>query len=185
MDQIHKKIPQRVNVLEVTNTIMQTLVPVIKQSTIHKKNKEALKGTMHDLMLELMKTMVINELKDEFNGENDFNNSINPGDEIITRNGAGNHKKVALEKVNQKLGLTKENLVPADPQNINSVSLDDLDDIDLATIEKLESKGVRVIFPNLKYRQPKYQKMDSVLKYVETEDDDKYGVKLVIMNFND
>lgn len=185
MDQIQKKIPRRANVLEVRNIIMKTLAPVIKQSTIHKKNQEALKGTMHDLMLELMKTMVINELKNEFNGENGFNNFMNSVDEIIPRNGSRNHKKVALEKVNQKLGLTSDNLVPADPSGIKSISLDDLDDVDLATIEKLESKGVRVIFPNLKYRQPKYQKMDSVLKYVETEEDDKYGVKLVIMNFND
>lgn len=185
MDQIHKKVPRRVNVLEVTNTIMQTLVPVIMQSTIHKKNQEALKGTMHNLMLELMKTMVINELKDEFEGGNCLNNIMNHDSEIITHNGSRNPKKVALEKLSQKLSIKTDDLIPKEPQNIDSISLDDLDEVDLATIEKLESKGVRVIFPNLKYRQPKYQKMDSVLKYVETEGDDKYGVKLVIMNFND
>lgn len=39
-------------------------------------------------------------------------------------------------------------------------------------------------FPNLKYAQPKYKNVESILKYIETPDD-KGGVKLVIMNFND
>jgi hypothetical protein len=39
-------------------------------------------------------------------------------------------------------------------------------------------------FPNLKYAGHKYAGMDSVLKYVE-RDDEGGGVKLVIMNFND
>ena len=38
--------------------------------------------------------------------------------------------------------------------------------------------------PNLKYAGPKYKDVESVLKYIEQEDD-KGGVKLVIMNFND
>ena len=39
-------------------------------------------------------------------------------------------------------------------------------------------------FPNLKYAKPKYQNVESLLNYVE-RDDDKGGLKLVIMNFND
>ena len=39
-------------------------------------------------------------------------------------------------------------------------------------------------FPNLKYAKPKYKNVESILKYVE-RDEDKGGVKLVIMNFND
>ena len=39
-------------------------------------------------------------------------------------------------------------------------------------------------FPNLKYAKPKYNNVESILKYVEAEDDGR-GVKLVIMNFND
>jgi hypothetical protein len=39
-------------------------------------------------------------------------------------------------------------------------------------------------FPNLKYRKPKYQNVESLLNYVESKDDDG-GFKLVIMNFND
>ncbi len=38
--------------------------------------------------------------------------------------------------------------------------------------------------PNLKYAKPKYKNVESMLKYIES-DDDKGGVKLVIMNFND
>ena len=38
--------------------------------------------------------------------------------------------------------------------------------------------------PNLKYAKPKYQNVESMLKYIESEDG-KSGVKLVIMNFND
>ena len=39
-------------------------------------------------------------------------------------------------------------------------------------------------FPNLKYAKPKYQNVDSILRYVEGESE-RGGVKLVIMNFND
>ncbi len=38
--------------------------------------------------------------------------------------------------------------------------------------------------PNLKYAKPKYKDVESVLRYVES-DDQKGGLKLVIMNFND
>ena len=40
-------------------------------------------------------------------------------------------------------------------------------------------------YPHLKYAKPKYNDVDSVLKYIERDDDDRGGVKLVIMNFND
>ena len=47
-----------------------------------------------------------------------------------------------------------------------------------------EADGNGSALPNLKYAKPKYKGVDSVLKYIEG-DDDKGGVKLVIMNFND
>jgi len=59
--------------------------------------------------------------------------------------------------------------------------------------EKIEKKlkkaadrlgKVGTAYPNLKYRKPKYNGMDSVLKYIESEDE-KGGLKLIIMNFND
>ena len=39
-------------------------------------------------------------------------------------------------------------------------------------------------FPNLKYAKPKYEGVESILKYVD-EGDDRGALKLVIMNFND
>ena len=50
----------------------------------------------------------------------------------------------------------------------------------LAALAPQEPSG----FPNLKYAQPKYSNMESVLKHVEGPDAGS-GVKLVIMNFND
>lgn len=47
-----------------------------------------------------------------------------------------------------------------------------------------EVAGTGSSFPNLKYAKPKYKNIESILKYVE-RDEDKGGVKLVIMNFND
>ena len=47
-----------------------------------------------------------------------------------------------------------------------------------------EVSGTGSSFPNLKYAKPKYKNIESILKYVE-RDEDKGGVKLVIMNFND
>ena len=42
----------------------------------------------------------------------------------------------------------------------------------------------RTSYPNLKYAQPKYKNVESILKHVESPED-RGGVKLVIMNFND
>jgi len=47
-----------------------------------------------------------------------------------------------------------------------------------------EIKGTQAKYPNLKYMKPKYANVESILKYVESKDDQS-GVKLVIMNFND
>jgi len=47
-----------------------------------------------------------------------------------------------------------------------------------------EVKGCQAKYPNLKYMKPKYANVESILKYVESKDD-QGGVKLVIMNFND
>ena len=68
-----------------------------------------------------------------------------------------------LEKVERK--LEKRGITGQD---------DDEDEVD----------GTQSSFPNLKYAKPKYKNIESILKYVEA-DEDKGGVKLVIMNFND
>lgn len=58
----------------------------------------------------------------------------------------------------------------------------------LANSDQLDNQseiGVsRSEFPNLKYAKPKYQNVESLLNYIE-QDEDKGGIKLVIMNFND
>ena len=59
-------------------------------------------------------------------------------------------------------------------RRLQKVALDDDDDDDDAGSS----------LPNLKYAKPKYKSVDSVLKYIEA-DDERAGVKLVIMNFND
>lgn len=68
----------------------------------------------------------------------------------------------AEEKLNRALSLSVDN---------------DDDDDDLS--------DPRANFPNLKYAKPKYKNMESVLKYIESDDGRSGGVKLVIMNFND
>jgi len=98
----------------------------------------------------------------------------------------GKDQKACLDKAEQKLGkLFNSSREDAQENDIGKTQLDDLDDTDLETIEKLEKKGVRVIYPNLKYRKPKYQNVSEVLKYVEGDKDKGETVKLVIMNFND
>ena len=91
-------------------------------------------------------------------------------------------KAVAKDIANDfasRLNVEKQN------SDIEKRELDDLDQADLATIKRLEQKGVRVAYPNLKYRKPKYQNVSEVLKYVESDKQQGEGVKLVIMNFND
>ncbi len=100
-------------------------------------------------------------------------------DDLVIKSNNGKVRE-ALDKAEEKIEKT---LNPDD--DIEHVELDDLDDVDLATIKKLEEKGVRVIYPNLKYRKPKYHNIGDVLKYVESENGSGEGVKLVIMNFND
>lgn len=73
-----------------------------------------------------------------------------------------------LEKVEKKLKKKLEKL--------SNRAVDD-DDDDEAHIAGSS-------FPNLKYAKPKYKNVESILKYIET-DEDKGGLKLVIMNFND
>ena len=62
---------------------------------------------------------------------------------------------------------------------------DDDDDDDDDGDDDNEVRGhKRGSFPNLKYAKPKYKNVESILKYIE-RDEDRGGVKLVIMNFND
>ncbi len=100
----------------------------------------------------------------------------------------GKDPKVGMDKAEEKLNKVFNETSSDQEQSgtdIEKISLDDFDDVDIETIEKLEKKGFRVIYPNLKYRKPKYQNVSEVLKYVESDTGKGEGVKLVIMNFND
>lgn len=96
--------------------------------------------------------------------------------------------KIGLDKAEKKLSKvfseTDDEQQPHDT-DIEKVELDDFDDVDIETIEALEKKGYKVIYPNLKYRKPKYQNVNEMLKYVEGDSGKGDGVRLVIMNFND
>ena len=91
-----------------------------------------------------------------------------------------------LNKDEEKLGkLCNKTRDKKSGEDVEEDELDSLDDVDLKTIEKLEKKGVKIIYPNLKYKKPKYQNVSELLKYVESDNGNGDGVKLVIMNFND
>jgi len=87
-----------------------------------------------------------------------------------------------VDKIKKKSGKGKSKSSDVDVEHI---SLDDLDGVDLATIKKLEKKGVRIIFPNLKYAKPKYENVSELIKFVESDQPQEGGVKIIIMNFND
>lgn len=139
---------------------------------------------------------VVEQLKDEYSqpAPGRSNTRLFPEKDIlkdIRIQVNGKEAEEGLDKAEEKLRKTlnrskcdEEEDAEADTKTEDR-ELDDLDDVDLKTIEKLEKKGVRVIYPNLKYRKPKYQNVSEVLKYVESDKEKAEGVKLVIMNFND
>lgn len=96
-----------------------------------------------------------------------------------------------LKRADKKIGKTlgrrssKKGSQEDDQEDpIEKIGLEDLDEVDLEMIEKLEKKGVRVIYPNLKYMKSKYENVSDLMNYVES-DGCGGGIKLVIMNFND
>lgn len=112
----------------------------------------------------LAKTMIVNLAQ---NGEEQTGLA---GKVIIQSN--NKDVQAALNKAEDKIGRALNASVDSDG--------DDDDDND-----EVNSKSM---FPNLKYRKPKYQNVESVLKYVESkkEKGESGGdVRIVIMNFND
>ena len=59
-----------------------------------------------------------------------------------------------------------------------------LHQLDATDSDDDEADGHGSRLSNLKYAKPKYKDVQSILKYIE-RDQDNGGVKLVIMNFND
>lgn len=88
--------------------------------------------------------------------------------------GSSNHD---LEARLQKVENGLEKLVVGVAGEVEKEDGDEDEDED-------EVAGAGSSFPNLKYAKPKYKNVESILKYMES-DEDKGGVKLVIMNFND
>lgn len=88
-------------------------------------------------------------------------------------------KKEALKKARKKLNKAAK-------EDIEAKSLEDFDDdMTLKELRELEKKGVRIIYPNLKYKKPKYKNIGDILKYTESDEGAGDGVRIVIMNFND
>jgi len=165
---------------EITKEIATNLMSELKGNGSEKsKGRQDKRATFWQMLLSEIATEVIKQLKES--GEKDILRDID-----IQVN--GKDTKEGLDKAEEKLSkvFNKTRVDKKEKEkNIEKVELDDLDDVDLETIKKLEKKGVRVIYPNLKYRKPKYQNVSEVLKYVESNKEKPNGVKLVIMNFND
>ena len=95
-------------------------------------------------------------------------------DEVVSQLGkAGSGNGLSDEQLEARLQKVERRLEKL------AVSDGDGDEAETAKTTKTESS-----LPNLKYAKPKYKNIESMLKYIES-DDDKGGVKLVIMNFND
>jgi len=180
-----KRTKKTSSVNEVKDVILQSLMSDVKKALKRNNEKEDLNATMMNLLLDVIKMIVVSELKGELVSENGKNGRVDKSEKHTLLEAHGIRLKESFLKVDQKLTEIDLGLSPENSDDAGNISLEDLDDIDVATIEKLEKKGVRIVFPNLKYRKPKYKNVESVLKYVESEKDDKGGVKLVIMNFND
>lgn len=169
---------------EITREITTNLISEFKNNNRSEKSKESEdkgSGFWQVLLSEIVKE-VVKQLKES-------------GEEVILIDKIqinGKSPKEGLRKSEEKLSKIfnrssdngRDNN-KEERKNTEEVELDDLDDVDLKTIEELEKKGVRVIYPNLKYRKPKYQNVSEVLKYVESDKEKGEGIKLVIMNFND
>ena len=76
--------------------------------------------------------------------------------------------QAGLQKAEDKMGRALNGSVDSTP--------DDDDD---------EIHGSQSQYPNLKYKKPKYQNVESILRYVEGDEKSSGGVRLVFMNFND
>lgn len=173
---------------EITREIATNFISELKNNNRLEKSKES-EGKTTDLWQVLLSEIakeVVKQLKES-------------GEEVILMDKIqinGKDPKEGLRKAEEKSSKIfnrssdngKDNNKDSNDEegkNTEEVELDDLDDVDLKTIEELEKKGVRVIYPNLKYRKPKYQNVSEVLKYVESDKEKGEGIKLVIMNFND
>lgn len=118
------------------------------------------KESIWQMLIDELSTQVVNKLKRELSMEDLLED-----------------KRIEINNKNTEEGLTKaeEKL-----EKINrKLSKEQAEDEDEDEIKDTDSN-----YPNLKYARPKYKNLESVLKYIESKDDNG-GVKLIIMNFND
>jgi len=142
---------------EIRKEITNNLLLDLKNDRREGNNKE---GNVWQMLIEELMTQAIKDLKKEL-GKKDFLK-----DKKFEMNNKDNEERLnkaeeKLEKVNRKL---------------SGEQTEDEDEDEI--------KGTDSNYPNLKYAQPKYKNLESVLKYIESKDDNG-GVKLIIMNFND
>lgn len=116
------------------------------------------------------------------------NKNKDGNEELVSKiiiNSNGMTKKEALGEANKKIGKildkTKNKI-----DNIETRELKDLDeDMTIKELLELEKRGIKVVFPNLKYNKPKYSNVSELIKYVESDKPQEGGIRLIIMNFND
>ncbi len=117
---------------------------------------------------------------------------MNGSQEVVTRPNSANIVELLLQRVAEEV----KHQVGANgfPGNLNYQSIEARLDTIERKLQKIATRATGVHsndpnkapkgFPNLKYAKPKYQNVESLLNYVE-RDQETGGLKLVIMNFND
>jgi len=141
----------------ISKEITNNLLSDLKNDRIDGNNKE---DSVWQMLIEELTIQAIKELKKELRTE-DFLED----------------KRIEISDKNTEEGLIKaEEKLEKINRKLSGEQAEDEDEDEI--------KGTDSNYPNLKYAQPKYKNLESVLKYIESNDD-KGGVKLVIMNFND
>ena len=151
----------------VKSEILPSLLAEIKRTGNRTGRQDVAETTFLELLVAEIKTMVIDELRQELSEELSTRENRR-----VTNNGSRREKR--LERAEQKLSK----VIAGDFRDDSEEEEEEDED------ETADSSSQ---YPNLKYRKPKYKNTESILKYVESSEDGNAGagVKLVIMNFND
>lgn len=144
---------------EIRNELASTLLFDFKKSEpVREINIE--KNSVWQMLIEELAPQVAKEIKKELREEDLLKD-----------------KKIVINNKNTEKGLIKaEEKLEKVMRKLGGEQAEDEDEDEI--------KGTGSNYPNLKYAKPKYKNMESVLKYIESKDDNG-GVKLIIMNFND
>lgn len=144
---------------EIRNELASTLLFDFKKSEpVREINIE--KNSVWQMLIEELAPQVAKEIKKELREEDLLKD-----------------KKIVINNKNTEKGLIKaEEKLEKVMRKLSGEQAEDEDE------DEIKDTGSN--YPNLKYAKPKYKNMESVLKYIESNDDNG-GVKLIIMNFND